>query len=238
MMFLRLLVFLVYAAVAVIVLLSVCNLWQNRFPLNSTQSPASRRIFNNFSSFRIPAVLFPPSALISLTDDNATFFVARPAAFGPLLPENGLNGRLWAASASREHISESAENLDSIDGELGCSDIPGWNGLTSNVKESIENHDELWRNSDDGLQSEEKHDAKDGQASQVFAQDYYIHEGETNDNFFYANRVTEASISKSYSKVNQKNLHYTPVSNLLKRVPKFLAKSFFSAEGAADLSRK
>ena len=31
--------------------------------------------------------LFPKSAIITLTDDASTFFLARPAAFGPELPE-------------------------------------------------------------------------------------------------------------------------------------------------------
>ncbi|KAJ5551107.1 hypothetical protein N7461_005805 [Penicillium sp. DV-2018c] len=51
-----------------------------------------------FFSFNIPSSLFPPSAIISLTDDNSTFFLARPAAFGPLLPTKGLSGQLWVGS--------------------------------------------------------------------------------------------------------------------------------------------
>ncbi|KAL4892972.1 hypothetical protein BDV59DRAFT_36447 [Aspergillus ambiguus] len=73
-----------------------------------------------FFSFNIPSSLFPPSAVISLTDDNSTFFLARPAAFGPLLPDNGLSGELWAGSGFGDRTAAGAE------GELGCSDIPGW----------------------------------------------------------------------------------------------------------------
>lgn len=72
-------------------------------------------------SFNIPTSLFPPSAIISLTDDNSTFFLARPAAFGPLLPGKGLSGRLWVGSGFGEPGLASAS-----EGELGCSDIPGW----------------------------------------------------------------------------------------------------------------
>ncbi|KKK22621.1 hypothetical protein ARAM_005518 [Aspergillus rambellii] len=71
-------------------------------------------------SFNIPSSLFPPSAIISLTDDNSTFFLARPAAFGPLLPDKSLSGQLWVGSGFGERTSEGAI------GELGCSDIPGW----------------------------------------------------------------------------------------------------------------
>ncbi|RAL00707.1 PA and RING finger domain protein [Aspergillus ibericus CBS 121593] len=71
-------------------------------------------------SFNIPSSLFPPSAIISLTDDNSTFFLARPAAFGPLLPDKGLSGQLWIGSGFGERTAAGAE------GELGCSDIPGW----------------------------------------------------------------------------------------------------------------
>ncbi|KAF9886093.1 hypothetical protein FE257_012028 [Aspergillus nanangensis] len=71
-------------------------------------------------SFNIPSSLFPPSAVISLTDDNSTFFLARPAAFGPLLPDKGLSGQLWVGSGFGERTAAGAE------GELGCSDIPGW----------------------------------------------------------------------------------------------------------------
>ncbi|KAF7589796.1 hypothetical protein BBP40_003858 [Aspergillus hancockii] len=71
-------------------------------------------------SFNIPSSLFPPSAIISLTDDNSTFFLARPAAFGPLLPDKGLSGQLWIGSGFGDRTTAGAE------GELGCSDIPGW----------------------------------------------------------------------------------------------------------------
>jgi len=63
--------------------------------------------------------LFPPSAIISLTDDNSTFFLARPAAFGPALPKEGLSGPLWIGSGF-------GDDTLGAGGELGCSDVPGW----------------------------------------------------------------------------------------------------------------
>ncbi|CAK7214669.1 hypothetical protein SEUCBS140593_002260 [Sporothrix eucalyptigena] len=65
--------------------------------------------------------LFPPNAEISLTEDNSTFFPARPAAFGAELPEDGLSAALWIGAGFGEDGVEPQ-------GELGCSDVPGWDG--------------------------------------------------------------------------------------------------------------
>ncbi|CAI7579967.1 unnamed protein product [Penicillium glandicola] len=81
-------------------------------------------------SFNIPSSLFPPSAIISLTDDNSTFFLARPAAFGPLLPTKGLSGQLWVGSGFGE-----GGLAGGVEGELGCSDIPGWGEGTNHKKQ-------------------------------------------------------------------------------------------------------
>ncbi|BDD59979.1 hypothetical protein MPDQ_002262 [Monascus purpureus] len=85
-----------------------------------------------FFSFNVPSSLFPPSAIISLTDDNSTFFLARPAAFGPLLPAKGLSGQLWVGSGFGETADPTAA------GELGCSDIPGWEeGRTRHKQDKV-----------------------------------------------------------------------------------------------------
>ncbi|CAK7567987.1 MAG: hypothetical protein SEPTF4163_005965 [Sporothrix epigloea] len=65
--------------------------------------------------------LFPPSAEISLTEDNNTIFPARPATFGAALPEKGLSAALWIGAGFGEDGIEPQ-------GELGCSDVPGWDG--------------------------------------------------------------------------------------------------------------
>ncbi|UKZ76715.1 hypothetical protein TrVFT333_004424 [Trichoderma virens FT-333] len=82
--------------------------------------------------YNTPFSLFPPNAAISLTDDNSTSFAARPAAFGPRLQPNGLSGQLWVGSGFTE---------DSLDGngELGCSDLPGWDsaGAKHVLKQSL-----------------------------------------------------------------------------------------------------
>ncbi|KAL7929576.1 hypothetical protein V8C35DRAFT_315159 [Trichoderma chlorosporum] len=89
----------------------------SRYP---TEPRPSRSVWG-LIFYNTPFSLFPPNAAISLTDDNSTSFAARPAAFGPRLQPNGLSGQLWVGSGFTE---------DSLDGngELGCSDLPGWDG--------------------------------------------------------------------------------------------------------------
>lgn len=83
--------------------------------------------FRSFLSFTAPFTLFPPNAAISLTDDNSTFFPARPAAFGPPLPSKGLSGQLWIGSGFADENLPDGEG----EGELGCSDLPGWGDGTA-----------------------------------------------------------------------------------------------------------
>ena len=77
-------------------------------------------------SFHPPSTLFPPSAIISLTDDNSTFFLARPADFGSSLPSKGFSGELWVGSGfGDDHLGRDGMAAG-VEGELGCSDVPGW----------------------------------------------------------------------------------------------------------------
>ncbi|KAG5927856.1 hypothetical protein E4U42_001698 [Claviceps africana] len=87
------------------------------------ESRRSKSVFG-FMFYNTPFSLFPPNAAISLTDDNSTSFAARPAAFGPKLASRGLSGQLWVGSGFGEDV------LDT-DGELGCSDLPGWGSSSS-----------------------------------------------------------------------------------------------------------
>lgn len=91
-------------------------------PVTTTPASTTRSHFRSLFSFTPPFSLFPPNAAISLTDDNSTFFPARPAAFGPPLSPKGLSGPLWIGSGFAEDNLQGAENR----GELGCSDVPGW----------------------------------------------------------------------------------------------------------------
>jgi hypothetical protein len=79
-----------------------------------------------YFNWRTPSSLFPPSAVITITDDNSTNFVARPAAFGPLLPPQSLSGQLWIGSGfGNDHFGRGSSGAGA-GGELGCSDVPGW----------------------------------------------------------------------------------------------------------------
>ena len=95
-----------------------------------------------FFSFHTPSSLFPPSAIISLTDENSTFFLARPADFGPALISDGLSGALWIGSGFGEDDTGHSGAGASAEGELGCSDVPGWNEklnvATSDEKENTD----------------------------------------------------------------------------------------------------
>lgn len=91
---------------------------------SSSQGNAEASPFRSFFSFSAPFTLFPPNAIITIADDNSTSFAARPAAFGPPLPTKGLVGELWVGSGFTEETFQDGEG----EGELGCSDVPGWDG--------------------------------------------------------------------------------------------------------------
>ncbi|KAI1120767.1 hypothetical protein F5Y10DRAFT_257730 [Nemania abortiva] len=91
------------------------------------RSTSTKSAFRSFLSFTTPFTLFPPNAIITIADDNSTSFAARPAAFGPALPTTGLNGQLWVGSGFSEETTVNGEG----EGELGCSDVPGWNDGSS-----------------------------------------------------------------------------------------------------------
>jgi hypothetical protein len=94
---------------------------------HSSRGPEpSRGGLQSIFSFHTPLSLFPPNAIISLTDDNTTSFLARPAAFGPLLPTKGLSGELWIGSGFGDDSLRQGTIIAGAEGELGCSDVPGW----------------------------------------------------------------------------------------------------------------
>jgi hypothetical protein len=122
---LRLLFFIVFGFFAFIILLGIGS----DAPEDDPENEPHNNLGPSFDWRAPSSSLFPPSATISLTDDNSTFFLARPAAFGPPLPAKSLNGQLWIGSGFGDDkrpgrggggFSAGAE------GELGCSDVPGW----------------------------------------------------------------------------------------------------------------
>ncbi|KAI0130299.1 hypothetical protein BJ170DRAFT_310429 [Xylariales sp. AK1849] len=99
-------------------------------PAISAPASTQQSGFRSFFSFSAPFTLFPPNAIITIAEDNSTSFAARPAAFGPPLPAKGLNGQVWIGSGFTEETLQDGEESD---GELGCSDVLGWDGGNSNT---------------------------------------------------------------------------------------------------------
>ena len=95
----------------------------------------SKSSFRTFFSFHSPSTLFTPSAIISLTDDNSTFFLARPSDFGPTLDGDGMSGELWIGSGFGDGGHGGSDI--SIEGELGCSDIPGWDDASQQFRRDL-----------------------------------------------------------------------------------------------------
>ncbi|KAG5979987.1 hypothetical protein E4U55_004517 [Claviceps digitariae] len=127
--------------IAILVLFTAASLFIIYRGLTTTQknvaasyptAPRDSKSVFSFMYYNTPFSLFPPNAAISLTDDNSTSFAARPAAFGPKLASRGLSGQLWVGSGFGEDVSDT-------DGELGCSDLPGWGsaGTRTSFKNSV-----------------------------------------------------------------------------------------------------
>ncbi|KAI0998269.1 hypothetical protein K3495_g9926 [Podosphaera aphanis] len=106
------------------ILLTYISLWPSQLSYTKSIPPSSSQTgILAFFSLRPPFSFFPPNALITLTHDNTTAFLAKPAAFGPLLPKNGLKARVWIGGGFGDVATG---------GELGCSDVPGWEDRFSN----------------------------------------------------------------------------------------------------------
>ncbi|KAL8746266.1 MAG: hypothetical protein Q9190_001692 [Brigantiaea leucoxantha] len=119
-------IFVLAAVVSLTFFLTLISLVQTHSGRHAElESSGSSGRVRSFFSFRTPSALFPSSAIISLTDDNSTFFLARPADFGPPLPSNGLSGQLWVGSGFGDDNLGRGLATD-VEGELGCSDVPGW----------------------------------------------------------------------------------------------------------------
>ncbi|RYP42628.1 hypothetical protein DL768_010303 [Monosporascus sp. mg162] len=130
-----------FAACVFLLCRAVVAVAQPSVPVASSSSePTGKSAFRSLFSFSAPFTLFPPNAIITIADDNSTSFAARPAAFGPSLPKKGLRGQLWVGSGFTEEAFQDGEG----EGELGCSDVPGWEGnpntnamLKPPIKESV-----------------------------------------------------------------------------------------------------
>lgn len=106
-------------------ILSLARAHPGQYAASESTEATGNSPFRSLFSFRTPSALFPSSAIISLTDDNSTFFLARPADFGPTLPSDGLSGQLWVGSGfNDDHLGRGL--AAETEGELGCTDVPGW----------------------------------------------------------------------------------------------------------------
>ncbi|KFY95635.1 hypothetical protein V498_03258 [Pseudogymnoascus sp. VKM F-4517 (FW-2822)] len=114
--------------------LLILSLRSSSKPTEPTENQAkqdSSGVLNTLS-FNTPLSLFPPNAIISLTDDNTTSFLARPAAFGPPLPSTGLSGQLWVGSGFGDDSLRHGIISTGGEGELGCSDVmPDGNNIVA-----------------------------------------------------------------------------------------------------------
>ena len=115
--------------VAVPIFLTCWSLFSSNEHLGDTfragYTPQTSRLKALFS-FSTPSSLFPPSAIISIRNDNSSFFLARPAAFGPGLPTDGLTGQLWVGRGFGDETAFEDDGIHITGWELGCSDVPGW----------------------------------------------------------------------------------------------------------------
>ncbi|OCK83788.1 hypothetical protein K432DRAFT_321561 [Lepidopterella palustris CBS 459.81] len=135
---LRLLLSLSSSVIAITILLYISFGSQRHEAAPNTSKTEKKGKLRALFSWTSPSSLFPPSAIISLTDDNSTFFLARPAAFGPLLPTRGLSGQLWIGSGFGDDTMGRGGMAAGAEGELGCSDVPGWSDGGQNSASSVE----------------------------------------------------------------------------------------------------
>lgn len=133
-------VFILLTLVLASFTLLILSLRSSSKPTEHTENQAksdSSGVLNTFS-FNTPLSLFPPNAIISLTDDNTTSFLARPAAFGPPLPSTGLSGQLWVGSGFGDDSLRHGIISTGGEGELGCSDVmPDANNIVARPLDNL-----------------------------------------------------------------------------------------------------
>ena len=134
--------FITYIALIACLLFLSSNTDGGRYS-ESGHNKSSNDPLKSFFTFHGPGSLFAPAAIISLTDDNSTFFNARPAAFGPFLPDYGLSGPVWSGHTFPNGDVPNVGSIAADGGELGCGDIPGWHPFEESIpdsNQSPENH--------------------------------------------------------------------------------------------------
>lgn len=129
-------VLLIACFIAIPVLLTCISLLRGQSDTADVFGHPPRSRLRALFSFSTPSALFPPTAIISLATENSTFFLARPAAFGPSLPSRGLTGQLWIGRGFGDDSLLSEDDLKISGFELGCSDVPGWGDDQKNTPDN------------------------------------------------------------------------------------------------------
>lgn len=138
-------VLLVACFIAIPVFLTCFSLFHSQSDNADVFGHPQRSRLRALFSFSTPSALFPPSAIISLTFENSTFFLARPAAFGPSLPNKGLSGQLWIGRGFGDDTLLSEDELKISGFELGCSDVPGWGDDQKNTPDNPALHERAFK---------------------------------------------------------------------------------------------
>lgn len=142
-------VLLVACFIAIPVFLTCLSLFRGQSDGADVFGHPQRSRLRALFSFSTPSALFPPSAIISLTFENSTFFLARPAAFGPSLPSRGLSGQLWIGKGFGDDTLLSEDELKISGFELGCSDVPGWGDDQRNTPDNPALHERTFKKTHD-----------------------------------------------------------------------------------------
>ncbi|KAL8835054.1 MAG: hypothetical protein Q9170_003483 [Blastenia crenularia] len=215
------LVFVVVSVLTLTFILTFVSLLQahpRQYAAAESNSSPERTNFRSLFSFRTPSALFPSSAIISLTDDNSTFFLARPADFGPSLPADGLSGQLWVGSGFGDDSLGRGLAADT-EGELGCSDVPGWRDgrkhhqgdgqfepseRTSTARHSISDLESSSSQTSD-LESQQHHESEGKTPSSDYdGTDDYLHHPLPTSHFIKSARERSAELQRhSGQKVSQ-----------------------------------
>ncbi|KAF2228838.1 hypothetical protein EV356DRAFT_512162 [Viridothelium virens] len=166
-------------------ILAITILLYTAFRASEPEGPTAAKrdsAIHSFFSFHTPSSLFPPSAIISLTDDNSTFFLARPAAFGPSLPSVGLSGQLWIGSGFSDDSLSRGGIITGAEGELGCSDVPGWTGTDQKSSHNSQTSGRFsWRKTIGKVETGDNASPVEAQRRSKRAEDVSMEDGDTGE---------------------------------------------------------
>lgn len=199
---------------SLIVVLTIFSLRSSQSTqLSSLPSDSTSSSTRAFFSFHAPFSLFPPSALISLTHDNKTAFLARPAAFGPSISPTGLSGQVWI-DGGFDGISSSSE--------LGCSDVQGWSSSYANSHYASPDWDDT---SDRSLKSSPKtkfsgksrHEDEPYELSSINLKswvDYFIRTKPATDDYLYRPLIPTNPLNLNERKSTESDENHSDIQSI------------------------